>query len=109
MHESMKYLTEENFEQLIQSGLILVDFTAEWCGPCRRLTPILEKLSKEMKGKAIIAQIDIEKEQKIASDFQVTSFPTMILFKGGRELGRLIGLRDEDAIKDFILSSSGKK
>lgn len=109
MHESMKYLTEENFDKEIQSGLMLVDFYADWCGPCRMLTPILEKLSKEMKGKAVIAKIDIDKAQRVASDFQVTSIPTLILFQGGREIGRLVGLRDEETIKDFVLSSSGKK
>lgn len=109
MHESMKYLTEENFDKEIQSGLTLVDFYADWCGPCRMLTPILEKLSKEMKGKAVIAKIDIDKAQRVASDFQVTSIPTLVLFQGGKEIGRLVGLRDEETIKDFVLSSSGRK
>lgn len=109
MNESMEYLTEEDFDKSIQTGLTLVDFYADWCGPCRMLTPILEKLSKEMSGQVVIAKIDIDKAQKIASDFQVTSIPTLILFQEGKEIGRLVGLRDEGTIKDFVLSSSGKK
>lgn len=105
MSEKFKYLTEEAFEQDIKSGLILVDFYADWCGPCRMLTPILEKVSNEMHGKVTVAKLDIDKAQKTASTFQITSIPTLILFKNGKEIGRLVGLRDEKGIKDFITSS----
>ena len=104
MSDQFKLLTEENFKNEIASGLILVDFYADWCGPCRMLTPKLEKVATQVKGKAIIAKLDIDKAQKIASSFQVTSIPTLILFKNGKEVGRLVGLRDENMIKDFILS-----
>jgi len=104
MSERFKYLTEENFINEIATGLILVDFYADWCGPCRMLTPKLEKVATQVQGKATIAKLDIDKAQKIASSFQVTSIPTLILFKNGKEVGRLIGLRDENMIKDFILS-----
>jgi thioredoxin 1 len=99
-----KHLTEEHFDQEIKSGLILVDFYADWCGPCRMLTPILEKVSKELEGKATIAKLDIDKAQKVAATYQITSIPTLILFKNGKEIGRLVGLRDEKTIKDMILS-----
>ena len=107
MSENFKYLTEDEFDQDIKSGLILVDFYADWCGPCRMLTPILEKVAKEFHGKATIAKLDIDKAQKTASSFQITSIPTLILFKNGKEVGRIVGLRDEKAIKEFI--SSGQK
>lgn len=106
MSEAFKLLTEENFEQGIQSGVTLVDFYADWCGPCRMLTPILEKVAKEVEGKASIAKIDIEKAQKTASVYQVTSIPTLILYRDGKEVGRLVGLRDEEAIKDFVLAGA---
>lgn len=99
-----KLLNEENFEQGISSGLTLVDFYADWCGPCRMLTPVLEEVAKEIEGKAVIAKIDIDQAQRTASMFQVTSIPTLILFKDGKEAGRLVGLRDKDTIKDFILT-----
>ncbi|NGX26574.1 MAG: Thioredoxin [Chlamydiae bacterium] len=108
MTEAFVYLEEETFQQGIGTGLVLVDFYADWCGPCRMLTPILEEVVKELDGKARIAKIDIDKAQNIASSFQVTSIPTLILFKDGKEIGRLVGLRDKETIKEFILTGENK-
>lgn len=102
---NIKHLTDENFEQEIQKGVTLVDFHANWCGPCRMLAPVLEEVAKEVKGKGNIGKVDIDTAQKVASQFQITSVPTMILFKNGKEVNRLIGLRNADAIKEFILSA----
>ena len=101
----IKYLSDANFNEEIKKGVTLVDFHADWCGPCRMLAPVLEQIATEMKGKAVIAKIDIEAEQKTASHFQITSIPTMILFKDGKEVSRLTGLRNADAVKQFILSA----
>ena len=101
----IKKLTEEGFEKEIEKGVTLVDFYADWCGPCRMLTPVLEKVAKEVSNEATVAKLDIDHAQRIASLFQVTSVPTMILFKNGQEMGRLVGLRDAEEVKDFILSS----
>ncbi len=106
MSEKFKKLTEGTFHQEIQHGLFLVDFYADWCGPCRMLTPVLEKVSQEVAGKATIAKLDIDQAQEIASSYQVTSVPTLILFKDGKEVGRLVGLRDAGTIKEFILSAA---
>lgn len=100
--EEIKHLAEDTFDKDIKSGLVLVDFYADWCGPCRMMTPVLEKVAKEVKGKAVIGKLDIDQNQKIAAHFQVTSIPTLILFKEGKEVGRLVGLRDADAVKQFI-------
>ena len=100
--EDIKHLEEATFSKDIQHGLILVDFYADWCGPCRMMTPVLEKVAKDVKGKAVIGKLDIDKAQKIASQFQVTSIPTLILYKEGKEVGRLVGLRDAAAVKNFI-------
>lgn len=101
----IKHLTDGNFEKEIESGVVLVDFHANWCGPCRMLAPVLEQVAKDIKGKAAIGKVDIDSEQKTASHFQITSVPTMILFKNGKEVNRLVGLRNADAIKDFILAA----
>ena len=102
---TIKHLTDGNFEKEIGDGVTLVDFHANWCGPCRMLAPVLEQVAKDIKGKASIGKVDIDNEQKTANHFQITSVPTMILFKNGKEVNRLIGLRNAEAIKEFILAA----
>lgn len=106
MSEHIKKLTEDTFEKGVEKGTTLVDFYADWCGPCRMLAPVLEKVSKDIHGQATVAKLDIDHAQRIASTFQVTSVPTMILFKDGKEVGRLVGLRDAETVKDFIMSGA---
>lgn len=100
----MKCLSDAEFEQEIKSGLTLVDFFTDWCGPCKRLAPILEKVAAEMQDKASIVKVDVAQAPKTAAEFQVNAFPTMVLFKDGQEIGRLMGLRDEKTIQEFILN-----
>jgi len=100
--EEIKHFTADSFNKDIESGVVLVDFYADWCGPCRMMTPVLEGVAKEVKGKAVIGKLDIDSAQNIASQFQVTSIPTLILYKDGKEVGRLVGLRDAAALKEFI-------
>lgn len=99
---SIKQLNEGNFSKEIEKGITLVDFFAEWCGPCKMLGPILEEVSDEMKDEANFGKIDIEKEVKLATQFQVTSVPTIVLFKDGQEVDRIVGLKDAKALKEFI-------
>jgi len=100
--EDIKHLAEDTFSKDIKDGVVLVDFYADWCGPCRMMTPVLEKVAKEVKGRAVIGKLDIDSAQKIAAEFQVTSIPTLILYKEGKEVGRLVGLRDAATVKQFI-------
>lgn len=101
----IKHLKDDDFDQEIKKGVTLVDFHANWCGPCRTLAPILEQVAGDVKGKASIAKIDIDSEQKTAARFEIASVPTMILFKDGKEVGRLVGLRSADDVKNFINSA----
>lgn len=105
MSEDLKYLNDENFESTISKGVTLVDFYADWCGPCRRIAPVIEELATELKGKATIAKLDIEQAQKTTASFQVMSIPTIILFKNGKEVKRIVGLASKDALMDLITAA----
>jgi thioredoxin 1 len=105
MAEHLVYLNDDNFNKTIAKGVTLVDFYADWCGPCRMIAPIVEELSNEFHGKATIAKLDIEKAQTTTAQFEVTSIPTIILFKDGKEIKRIVGLRDKDSLKSLISAS----
>lgn len=102
MSGNLKYLDDSNFQNEIAAGVTLVDFYADWCGPCRMIAPIVEELSNELQGQAKIAKLDIENAQKVTSSFGVTSIPTLILFKDGKEVKRIVGLRGKDDLKEMI-------
>ncbi len=106
MSEKLKHLDDENFEAEIAKGVTLVDFFADWCGPCRMMEPIIVELAEEMDGKASVAKLDIEAAQKVTTDFQVTSIPTVIVFRDGKEVERVVGLKDKDSLKKLIEAAS---
>lgn len=99
------YLDDSNFQEAVSNGVTLVDFYADWCGPCRMIAPIIDELAKEMDGKAKVAKVDIEASQKVTSQFGVTSIPTLILFKNGEEFKRIVGVRDKAALSSLIQSA----
>ena len=99
---TMKHLTDETFQKEISHGLTLVDFHATWCGPCRMLAPILDQIAKEFSGKVTIAKIDIDHAEETAAHFEISSVPTMILFRNGDEVERIEGLRDAAEIREIL-------
>ncbi len=82
--------------------LVLVDFFATWCGPCQMLAPILEEVSDEVAGQATVKKLDIDNSREIAMENMVMSVPTMILYKDGKEVERIIGLRQKNQIVETI-------
>lgn len=98
----IKKLSGDDFKEAIAEGIVLIDFFAEWCPPCRMLEPILEELASEMQGKMRLCKIDIDQAQTVTSEFQVTSVPTLILFKNGKEVNRSEGLKDIQVLKEFV-------
>jgi thioredoxin 1 len=104
MAENLVHLTDENFQQSIANGVTLVDFYATWCGPCRMIAPIIEQLAGMMKGKAQIAKLDIDQAQQATNSLQITSVPTVILFKDGKEVKRVVGIKDLDFFLNLIQS-----
>ena len=101
---SVQEVNDDGFDALIKEGVTVIDFFAEWCGPCRTLAPVLAEVAGELSGKVKFAKLDIDKNHVTAKTHQVTSVPTMILYKDGEEVNRLVGLRDATALKDFALS-----
>ena len=105
MADLIKHFTDSSFKTEISKGVTLVDFSAAWCGPCRAMAPIIEEVAQHFQNKAVIAKIDIDAEQKTAAEYQVTSIPTVILFKDGKEVNRLVGLRDAEGVIEFVQSA----
>lgn len=101
---SIQEVNDDGFDALIKEGVTVIDFFAEWCGPCRNLAPVIAEVAAELSGKVKFAKLDIDKNHVTAKSLHVTSVPTLILFKDGEEKSRLVGLRDASAIKDFALS-----
>lgn len=94
-------VTDQNFdEQVIKGkGLILVDFWAEWCGPCRMIAPILEELAAEYDGQIIIAKLNVDENRQTSARFGIRSIPTILFFKEGAQVEQLIGAMPKSAIK----------
>ena len=100
----MLNLTDENFEKEIQGAEkpVLVDFWASWCNPCHVLSPILEKLGEEFKGKIIFAKANVDEAPKISQKFSIDKIPTVILFKEGKPQNGFSGLRSESIIREWL-------
>lgn len=97
------HVSDSNFEQTIKSNkLVLVDFWANWCGPCRALAPTIADIAKEYSGKVLIGKLDVDENPVTAEKFQVFSIPTMIVFKDGVEVDRLVGLCPRNRITEAL-------
>ena len=94
--------SEFKSEVLEHKGVVLVDFFATWCGPCKALTPIVDKLSEEMSGKVKIVKVDIDENSALTTEYRVMSVPTMKLFKNGEVVETLVGLRPESELRDKL-------
>ena len=86
------HLTKDNFDSVTSSGLVLVDFWATWCGPCRMQAPILEEFDKQMEGRVKVCKLDVDEVPSVAQRFGVMSIPTLIAFKDGNQIGREVGV-----------------
>ena len=94
----MIYLEKNNLDELIKEGTHLVDFYAEWCGPCKMLTPVLESIEDKIN----VIKVDIDKYRDLARSYGVMSIPCLILFEKGKEIKRNVGFMPEAKLKEFI-------
>lgn len=100
----MKAITDSQFdaEVLNSKGLILVDFWAEWCGPCRQLIPVLEEISKEMTGKVEIIKMNVDESPNTAAQFGIRSIPTIFMFKDGKQVDMKVGFNSKASLISWI-------
>lgn len=109
MSELTKAVTDDSFKQdVLESGTpVLVDFWAEWCGPCRMVAPILDDIAKEYEGKLTVAKVNIDENPSTPNDFAVRGIPTMMLFKDGKLVDTKVGALPKGQLKDWIASKIG--
>mgnify|MGYP000874279464 FL=1 len=98
-HASIRVLGDSNFDAQVKNGVVLVDFWASWCMPCKMMAPVLNETAEALGGKARIAKLDVDAHRASASKHAIRSIPTLILFKNGKEINRFVGVKT----KEFLL------
>ena len=114
MSENITNVDHDSFQKAVLDSQkpVLVDFWAQWCGPCRTVAPIIEELAKEYKGKVEFAKVNVDEAPFVASKYGVMSIPTLMIFKGGKPVKHAIGYQPKDQLKkllDGVLAKSDSK
>ena len=100
--DKVKELTDQNFQNKIKTGMVLVDFWAAWCMPCKLMIPVLNEVAEEAGEKVTIAKVNVDEQKATAAKFGIRRIPTMILFQNGKEVKRIVGVKSKDyLLKEF--------
>lgn len=101
---SVVYLTKDNFDRIVYDSdkPVIVDFWAPWCGPCRMVAPVMEQLAQEYDGKAVIGKVNVDEESELAAKFRIMSIPTVIMFKDGKVIEKIIGARPKSDFAELL-------
>ncbi len=102
--DKVKVFTDNDFDNTVKQagGPVLVDFWAEWCGPCRRLAPTVDALADEYQGKITVGKLNVDENPMTAEKFNIRGIPTLLLFKGGEMVEQVVGLAEKDRLKKII-------
>jgi thioredoxin 1 len=103
-HEKILTLTDKNFQYQTKNKVVLVDFWASWCAPCKMMAPVLNDVASELTCNSLVGKVNIEHYQSLAQKFKVRNIPTLILLKNGREINRFVGIKN----KEFLLQQINK-
>ncbi len=103
-HKNILILTDKNIQQSIKNKLVLTDFWASWCAPCKMMAPVLNEVAEELHGNSKVAKVNIEEYRALAQKYNIRSIPTLILFKNGTEVDRFVGIKT----KDYLLKQIQK-
>ena len=98
----LEEITDDNFKEKVSSNLIMVDFWAPWCAPCRMIAPILEEIHDEMQGKASIVKLNVDENPQVSQEYGITSIPTLLIFKNGEMVDRNVGGAAKEHYKSLL-------
>jgi thioredoxin 1 len=99
---TISHVTDSNFAAETGAGVVLADFWAPWCGPCKMIAPVLEELDSEMGDKVKIVKLDVDENQETAAKFGVMSIPTLLVFKNGEVVDKVVGFQPKDALASVL-------
>lgn len=99
---SVLHVTEETFSEEVETGIVLVDFWAEWCGPCKMISPILDELATEFGSKIKVVKVDIERARDLINALEIMSIPTIQLYVGGERKEQIVGFQTKDSLKALV-------
>ncbi|MDX2245143.1 MAG: thioredoxin [Bacteroidia bacterium] len=101
-------ITEQNFEEVVLNSdkPVLIDFWAEWCGPCRAIAPIIEDLANEKDGEAVIGKVDVDHNRNIAIQYGIMNIPTLLIFKGGKVVDKQVGLTSKSVLTHKLAAAA---